>query len=67
MEKKETLRGTIKSVRFHNDNNGFSIFVVRTGRDKTIPVLCYSPEMESGDEITAVGSYINDPKWGPEF
>lgn len=65
---KETLKGVIKTVTFHNDEDGYSVFKVFVSKDKPlVPVICYAPNMKAGEEISAVGSYVNDPKWGIEF
>ena len=73
-EEQETVDGTVKSVVFRNDENGFTILhvtLVHDGRfrlaEREVTVLGTCAAAWEGEELHAVGQWVNDPVRGRQF
>ncbi|MDC0311593.1 ATP-dependent RecD-like DNA helicase [bacterium] len=66
----DTLTGTVQSVVFHNEENGFTIMQVKLD-DKSVrdPVtmLGVLPAVVDGENITATGDWNEDKRFGRQF
>lgn len=64
----DKLKGTVSNITFQNEENGFTIFRLKTESTAT-PVVCLGtlPAINKGEEIEAQGSWSNDPKYGRQF
>lgn len=62
------LEGTIKSVTFHSEQNGFSVFRVTVEKEKA-PVIVTGtfPDLRTGEKLTMEGEWGNHPKYGKQF
>lgn len=62
------LEGTIKSVTFHSEQNGFSVFRVIVEKEKA-PVIVTGtfPDLRTGEKLTMEGEWGNHPKYGKQF
>jgi exodeoxyribonuclease V alpha subunit len=72
-EASETVEGTIKSVVFHNDENGYTVlhvelpsgFALRQLNEVT--VVGKAQAVWEGEEISATGSWVTDKVHGRQF
>ncbi len=69
----ETVRGVVKGVIYHNQDNAFTILSLKTNRDK-ITAKGILPDCQAigkekikGLECELKGVWKKDPKWGYEF
>ena len=69
----ETLEGTIKSVVFHNDENGYTVLHVELPSGfalrklNEITVVGKTQAVWEGEEISATGSWVTDKVHGRQF
>ena len=70
---KETVEGTIKSVVFHNDENGYTVLHVELpsdfelARPPEITVVGRAQAVWEGEDVKAVGSWVEDKVHGRQF
>ena len=62
----ETISGTIARFLFQSEDNGFSVFVLESGR-QSITVKGYLPQVQSGQEVQLKGAWIFHKKFGKQF
>ena len=69
-----TVDGTVKSVVFRNDDNGFTILHVTLSEDggfrlaqREVTVLGTCAAAWEGEELHATGQWVNDPVRGRQF
>lgn len=62
------LEGTIKSITFHNAQNGFSVFRIMVNGEKA-PVIVTGtfPDLGTGEKIKMEGDWGIHPKYGKQF
>lgn len=61
------VEGTVKSIVFHNEENGYTIMQVETGKSGTVTVLGRLPAVVQGEQIQARGQWKNDRKFGRQL
>ena len=67
MQDLEELTGTIDHIIFHNDENGFTVFVLQTSRTRKTTIKGYAPALHAGEQVCVRGSWITHPKFGKQF
>lgn len=66
-EKKLTnIEGSVDSVVFKNDNNGFAVLILDVGGDP-VTVVGEIGAVEEGEDLRLTGEYIDHPKFGLQF
>ena len=63
----EELSGTIDRFLFQNDENGFTILVLRTSSTDTTIVKGTLPSVHEGQQIVLQGAWVMHPKFGKQF
>ena len=64
----QELKGTVKTVTLHNEENGYFIVKVTTAdKQKETTVIGYAPTIVVGEQIAANGVWGSNPRWGPQF
>ena len=66
-EELETLRGSVEGVIFSNEENGYAILDFGTEQGELITLVGTVPFVCEGDELTVVGKWIHNPKYGRQF
>lgn len=61
------VEGTVNSIVFHNEENGYTIMQVATENDGTLTVLGSIPAVVEGEQIKAFGKWKKDRKFGRQF
>jgi len=73
MDGAETVEGTIKSVVFHNDANGYTVLHVEIpsefelAKNPEITVVGKAQAVWEGEEVRAVGQWVTDKTHGRQF
>lgn len=63
----ETLCGSVESVIYANEENGYTIFDFGTDKNELITAVGILPFLAEGDELTMVGKWVHNPKYGRQF
>lgn len=65
---RETLRGTVMRVTFHNEENGWCILrVLPTGKRNEVTVQGNAPRVVAGEGLEAEGVWVEDRDHGRQF
>ena len=68
MTNTKTLRGEIESIRFRNDENGWTVAILKVHKDQSwngnISLVGIMPCPTEGEEVEVEGELIQDPKFG---
>ena len=70
---RETVEGTIRSVVYHNDENGYTVLHVEVpsefelARNPEITVVGKAQAVWDGEEVKAEGTWVVDPVHGRQF
>ncbi len=66
--KNNEIVGTVKSVVFHNEENGYTIMQVAVeSREDAVTVLGNLPAVVEGEDIRASGKWVDDKRFGSQF
>lgn len=64
----ETVKGYIDHVIFRNEENGYTVMVLKnTGAEEELTCVGCFPSISQGVTIEAQGSYISHPVYGKQF
>ncbi|MDR0851582.1 MAG: ATP-dependent RecD-like DNA helicase [Clostridiales Family XIII bacterium] len=66
MVTEEQIHGTIRSIVFRNDSNGYTIAKASSG-GKTVTVVGSLPGIAVGGSCEFIGSWVVHPKYGEQF
>ena len=55
---KEEVTGTVESVVYRNEQNGYTILEVSTDKKELVTVVGTMPFVSEGENITVRGSYV---------
>ncbi len=67
-ENLEKLKGIVKNITFHNEENGFTIAKIEIdGRKSPVAVTGFIKIIEVGETVVFNGYWVNDPKYGRQF
>jgi len=62
-----TLEGVVEHIVFHNEDNGFTVFVLKwDSEDGEEEMICTGllPDITPGEDLTVTGKWVNNPKYG---
>jgi len=63
-----SVKGTVERVTFHNPDNGFCVLrITLSGRREPLTVVGHAATIAAGEEVSAVGEWINDLVHGLQF
>ncbi len=63
----EELSGVVDRIIYHNEENGFTVFVLNTSRSHTALVKGHTPTLHAGEQVQVKGAWIVHPKFGKQF
>ncbi len=63
----EKLTGSVESVIFSNEENGFTILDFGTDKNELVTLVGILPYVAEGDELTVFGKWVHNPKYGRQF
>jgi exodeoxyribonuclease V alpha subunit len=71
MENVETIQGILKTITFHNPDNGYSVLKFRPTKpansSKVFAVTGNFPQLGEGETLELCGTWINHPTYGEQF
>ena len=68
MGERVTVEGTVDSVIFHNEENGYTVLLLAVdGEDEPITVVGCIPCAAAGEGMTVTGVWVNHPVHGPQL
>ena len=65
-QKAVTIKGTVDSVTYRNDENGFGVIVLDYAGEP-LNVVGELGNVEEGEELELTGSFVSHPKFGNQF
>ena len=66
-EKLDQLEGTVESIIYYNQDNGYTICDMALSDDEIVTVVGIMPTTGEGDRLTVYGKWIHNPKYGRQF
>ncbi|MBQ3056675.1 MAG: ATP-dependent RecD-like DNA helicase [Clostridia bacterium] len=63
----EKLVGSVESVIYTNEDNGYAILDFGTNENEMVTVVGTMPYVGEGDELTVWGKWVHHPKYGRQF
>lgn len=67
MQSKEELSGVVERIIYHNEENGFTVFVLNTSRTHTALIKGHTPTLHAGEQVEVKGAWVMHPKFGKQF
>ena len=64
---REEITGTVESVVYRNEQNGYTILEVSTGKKEIVTVVGTMPFVSEGESITVRGGYVTHSEYGRQF
>ena len=64
---REEITGTVESVVYRNEQNGYTILEVSTAEKKLVTVVGTMPFVSEGESITVRGGYVTHSEYGRQF
>ena len=61
------IAGTVESIVFHNEENGYSIMHVSVDGSENVTVVGSIPAVTQGEKIKATGRWTDDRRFGKQF
>ena len=62
----ERLEGSVAGTVFRNEENGYSVIMVKAGR-KAITCTGILPELAIGEQVVLTGTYVDHPQYGSQL
>ena len=66
-EKKETLKGTIENVVYHNESNDYTVLEIVDGEDNLITAVGVIPMAAEGEIVRLCGRWTYHKEFGKQF
>lgn len=63
----ETLKGSVEGVIYANEETGYTILDFGTDKNELVTVVGTLPYVAEGDELTVIGRWVHNPKYGRQF
>jgi len=62
----QTFEGLVENVFFHNEDNGFTVFLLSEANQNKKSIVCTGtlPSLMVGEKVKVNGSYVKNPKYG---
>ncbi len=65
-ETKIKINGTVTDITYHNDVNGYTVFIVDNGEEE-ITVVGIVADVKMGDRVEIIGDYVYHSVYGRQF
>ena len=62
----ETVQGSVLSTIFRNEENGYTVLEIKSGRRKMTAVGTLPP-LAAGENVELEGEFVNHPQYGSQF
>ena len=67
MGERVTVEGTVQSVIFQNEDNGYTVLSLLTEEGEVITVVGCIPRAAAGERLTVTGTWVNHPSYGAQL
>lgn len=61
------ISGEIIAIIYKNEINGYTICSIATADDEDVTVVGFLPYVQEGEEIKAIGNWVNHPDYGKQL
>jgi len=61
-----TVEGTVQSIIFQNEENGYTVLSLLTDQGEILTVVGCVPCAAPGESLTVTGMWVNHPTYGPQ-
>ncbi len=61
------IEGTVESIIYSNQTNGYTVFSVSNGEDEEVVCVGYLSAITEGESVKLFGSYVVHPVYGKQF
>ncbi len=62
-----TVEGTVQSIIFQNEENGYTVLSLLTDEGELVTVVGCIPCAAPGEGMTVTGVWVNHPSYGPQL
>ena len=62
-----TVEGTVETIIFQNEENGYTVLVLTTEEGEAVTVVGCIPYAAAGEEMTVTGLWVNHPTYGQQL
>ncbi|ASS73916.1 ATP-dependent RecD-like DNA helicase [Tumebacillus algifaecis] len=66
-EERVTLEGKLKKITYHNEENGYTVATLQTGKKDSATVVGTMFGPQEGDNVRVTGKWSRHEKWGPQL
>ncbi len=66
-ENVEQIKGTIRSIRYTNTKNGYTVCDLKTDTNTQVTLVGIMPMLVEGENVVATGEYVSHPDYGRQF
>ena len=67
-ENMETIRGLVKTITFHSEENGYTVAkIILDGTKKIVAATGNIKRLSEGETVVLKGYWADDPKYGHQF
>ena len=63
----ESVKGYLKAVLFHNDDNNYNVIKIKCDDDKILTVTGYFILPSKDENVRYYGEYVNHPRFGTQL
>lgn len=63
----EQIKGTIRSIRYTNTKNGYTVCDLKTDNNTQVTLVGIMPMLVEGENVVATGIYVSHPDYGRQF
>jgi exodeoxyribonuclease V alpha subunit len=67
MQAVEQVQGIVDRVIYHNQENGFAVFVIQLNAKNSVTVKGYVPTINAGEQVVLHGTWNMHTKFGKQF
>ena len=62
-----TVEGTVETIIFQNEDNGYTVLCLTTPEGEAVTVVGCIPYAAAGERLTVTGIWVNHPTYGQQF
>jgi exodeoxyribonuclease V alpha subunit len=62
-----SLKGSLERVVFHNEENGYTVFSLKTPTGDSVPVVGHMADPQPGVSLEIWGDWVNNPRFGRQL
>ena len=67
MDQRSTVEGTVESIIFQNEENGYTVLTLVTPQGEAVTTVGCIPYAAPGERMSVTGLWVNHPAYGQQF